>query len=174
MPGAHSQGHTGLAKNNRIAFYKFRHAPGKQQILHLIGCRLAPGDRPQISRAEWVVISGLYEQTRTNALEVQRMTALQPGTLAPRGQGNLKQAHIGLGLKQCQRLRGVSRRHQHFDKLLGDLQRGSLIQCAVERNDAAKGRAGVSLPGAFVSAQRIRTQCDAAGVGMLDDDTGRC
>ena len=87
-------------------------------------------------------------------------------------QCNLQHAHIGFGLENFQRFRRVSRRHEHFHKLLADLLRSRCVHCAVQGNDAAKRRGRICLKSFGVALERIGTHGHAARIGVLHDHAG--
>ena len=74
-----------------------------------------------------MVVSGLHEQTRADALDVHRILAFMPSGLSTGRHVDLQDAHIHLGFEHRQRLAREARRNQHLHKLLGNLLRCSAV-----------------------------------------------
>lgn len=121
----------------------------------------------------FVVVGGLQQQARADALGLDGVAAVVPVGCAARGQSDLHQAHIDLGLEDFQGFGAEIGGHQHFDELLGHGFGSGLVHGTVEGDDAAEGAGGVGLEGLGVGFEGARTHGHAAGVGVLDDHAGR-
>ena len=121
-----------------------------------------------------MVVCRLQQDAAADAFHVDGVLTLVPRRFSAFWPFNLHQPHIGLGLEDLQRFRCEGGSHQHLDELLDDQLCCGLVQRAVERNDAAKGAGRVSLERLAVGVGGIFAYRHAAGVGVLDDDTGRC
>lgn len=83
-------------------------------------------------------------------------------------------AHVLFRRGDFQRFFGCGWRDDHFDKLTGDDGlRGFRIQLAVEGDNAAERGGRVGFVGAIVGIHNGGAYCDAAWVGVLDDNAGR-
>jgi len=110
-------------------------------------------------------IRRLYQQSAADALEVELVMSV--------GQRHGEHAHVLFCRGDLERCLGGARRDDEFDELVGgDLRRAVGIQFAVEGDDAAERRSGVGRVGQFVGVERSVGDRHAAGVGVLDDDTG--
>ena len=165
LASAHTHGHAVLAKHDSVGFDVLGDLPGKQQVLQLGGGRLQFADYFQVTKAQLMVISGLHQEARADALDVDCIAASVLG-----GQVNLQNPHIDFGLEHLQRFRREAGRHQHLHKLFGDFPRSALVQQAVQGNDAAEGRGGVGPERLAVGLQCIASNCYTTWVGVLDDD----
>ena len=73
---------------------------------------------------------------------------------------------------QC--FRGERGRHENFDKLLlNQCPCAGTVHRLVKGNDSAKSGNRIGCKGTLISFQAIACHSDAAGVGVLDDHTGR-
>jgi hypothetical protein len=117
-----------LQNTNGVGFDVLGHRPGKKQIIQLVGRGLAGGHHFEVGQRQLMVVCGLQQNARANALHVHEVAPLVPGAVAPLGQVNLQDAHVHLGLEHLQGLGRKAGRHQHFDKLFGNLQRCGFVQ----------------------------------------------
>ena len=167
LAGADTNGHGVLHIDNGIGFDKLGHLPGKLQVAQFIFCGLAFADHFQITFFYHAQVTILHQQAAVNAFKVQRRQAFTP--LAA-----FQYAHIGLGGKGGFGRIAHGRGDNHFHKLAFDNLAGQLvIQCAVKGDNAAEGGGGVGFIGQLVGAVNIIGNGHAAGVGVLDDHTGR-
>ena len=92
------------------------------------------------------------------------------------GNRNFQHAQILLAGQHFVRSGGEGRGDQHFDEMLARIHRCDdlRIDGAVEGQDAAESRGGIGLESLFISGEQAVSDGHAAGIGVLDDDAGRC
>jgi hypothetical protein len=148
------------------------HANSKSCNCCGVGCFL--GHHLHVIQAQLVGVSGLHQQARAHAFDIQQIQTIRPRRVAARRQRDLQHAYIRFGLQLHQGLTRERRRDQHFHELLRQRLHCGQIDRAIESDDATEGRCWVGLVSLFVSGQSIFSHGHTARVGVFHNHTSRC
>src|SRR3989344_1473195 len=171
LASADTDGLTVLGVDDGVGLDVLGNFPGKDQVMDFLFGRRTLGHDLQVIGADHADVAALHQQATVDALVVPGSSAI--GRPLATGQ----QAHVGLGGDDGAGFFADARGNDHFDELTLDDGLGGLgVQFAVEGNDAAECRFGVSSVGQVVSladaAFGVRADGHAARVGVLDDHAG--
>ena len=143
--------------------------PGKQQVAQLVGGRHAPGDDLEVGKHQRVAIGILGQHAAGDALVVDALA----GGIGP--VAGRQHAHVRLFRKGRQRGFVDFGGDHDLDKLAFKQQLGGFhIEAVVEGDDATECRQRIAGIGMLVGFARAGGEGDTAGIGVLDDDAGRC
>src|SRR3990167_8761382 len=172
LAGADTDGLAVFRVDDGVGFNELGHFPGEDQVMDFLLARCTLSNDLQVFGLDHADIAALHQQATVDAFEVPASAALGRPFAA------FQQAYVGFGGDYGASLCADFRGDDHFYELaLDDGLGGGTVQFAVEGDDAAESRFGISGVGQLIgladAAFAVQRHGHAARVGVLDDDASR-